>query len=250
MKTSALIILFVSSFFLVAPSENHFESKASDITGAWNLKSQNGQKGDYTGTLLLEDGYIFYTEYDVATKHFAGSLGGQYEYNNGVFTYTVEFDTWQPERIGREIVASVEMKGSQMTVVQPDGDGEVTMVYTQVDDGTGDLAGAWRITDRMRNGSMQAIPQRARKTIKMITGTRFQWAAFNPETKQFSGTGGGTVTLKDGEYTEHIEFFSRNAERVGASLSFDYKVDGIKWDHSGMSSSGNPIREIWTRQNQ
>ena len=35
-----------------------------------------------------------------------------------------------------------------------------------------------------------------------------------------------------------------------AQLTFDYKVDGIKWDHSGFSSSGNPIREIWTRQNQ
>ncbi len=250
MKTSALIMLFVSSFFLVVPSENHSESTVSDITGAWNLKSQNGQPGNYTGTLLIEDGYFFFTEYDVATKHFEGSIGGQYEYQNGVLTYTVEFDTWQFERIGQKIQAKVTFKGKEMTVTQALGEESATLVYSQIDDGNGDLAGAWRITDRMRNGTMQAMRQGARKTIKMITGTRFQWAAFNPETKQFSGTGGGTVTLKDGEYTEHIEFFSRNADRVGASLSFDYKVNGVKWDHSGMSSSGNPIREIWTRQNQ
>ncbi|MCE7996695.1 MAG: membrane or secreted protein [Roseivirga sp.] len=250
MKTYALIVMFVSSFFLVLPQEGASESNLSDITGAWELESQNGQAATYTGALLIEDGYIFYTEYDIATKHFAGSLGGQYGYENGVFTYTIEFDTWSPERIGQEVKAKVSFKGKEMTVEQTIGTETSVMVYSQIDDGTGDLAGAWRITDRMRNGTMQAMRQGPRKTIKMITGSRFQWAAFNPETKQFSGTGGGSVTLKGGVYTEHIEFFSRNAERVGASLSFDYKVDGDKWDHSGMSSSGNPIREIWTRQNQ
>ena len=95
---------------------------------------------------------------------------------------------------------------------------------------------------------MSAMTLGARKTIKMISGTRFQWAAFNSETKQFSGTGGGTVILENGKYNEHIEFFSRNPDRVGADLSFDFKVDGNKWDHSGKSSTGSPIREIWTKQ--
>lgn len=250
MKTYALIAMFVSSFFLILPTESTSESNLSDITGAWNMETQNGQAGNHTGTLLIEDGYFFFTEYDVASKSFEGSLGGQYEYVDGVFTYTIEFDTWQPERIGQKVEAEISIKGKEMTAVQTLDGETATIVYSQVDDGIGDLAGAWRITDRMRNGAMQAMRQGPRKTIKMITGSRFQWAAFNPETKQFSGTGGGTVTLKDGVYTEHIEFFSRNAERVGASLSFDYKVDGNKWDHSGKSSSGNPIREIWTRQNQ
>ncbi len=250
MKTSMLAIMFVSSLFLGLFSETRSESNLSDITGAWNIESQNGQKRQYTGTLLMEDGYMFYTEYDVATRHFAGSLGGQYTYENGILNYTIEFNTWQPDSVGDEVEVTVSFKGKEMTVKQTINGMDLTTVYSQVDDGTGDLAGAWRITDRMRNGTMQAMRQGARKTIKMITGTRFQWAAFNPETKQFSGTGGGSVTLKDGKYTEHIEFFSRNAERVGASLSFDYKVDGNKWDHSGKSSSGNPIREIWTRQNQ
>lgn len=250
MKTSLLMITILSAISVSIFSANGQESTASDITGAWKLETQNGQAAEYAGTLLLEDGYIFYTEYDVASKYFAGSLGGQYRYNSGAFDYTIEFDTWQTERVGTEINARVTFNGSRMTVTQTSGAETVTMVYSQIDNGTGDLAGAWRITDRMRNGAMQAMRQGPRKTIKMITGTRFQWAAFNPETKQFSGTGGGRVTLKDGVYTEHIEFFSRNPDRVGADLSFDYKVDGIKWDHSGMSSSGSPIREIWTRQNQ
>lgn len=58
----------------------------------------------------------------------------------------------------------------------------------------------------------------ARKTIKILSGTRFQWAAINSETGEFFGTGGGNYTFKDGKYTENIEYFSRDASRVGASL--------------------------------
>jgi len=30
-------------------------------------------------------------------------------------------------------------------------------------------------------------------------------------------------------------------------LSFKGKVEGDNWDHSGLSSKGDPIHEIWTR---
>ena len=83
--------------------------------------------------------------------------------------------------------------------------------------------------------------------MKILSGTRFQWIAYNTETKEFFGTGGGTYTFVDGKYTEHIEFFSRDSTRVGASLSFDGKVEGNNWHHSGLSSRGEPIHEIWTR---
>ena len=152
--------------------------------------------------------------------------------------------------VGDKVTTQLRIEGNQMFWTQTTKGYDNKYVFERVDLGKGDLAGAWRITDRMRNGEMTAMRQGARKTIKMITGTRFQWAAYNPETKQFSGTGGGSITLKDGKNTEHIEFFSRNKDRVGASLTFDYEVNGNKWDHSGLSSSGNPISEIWTRQNQ
>ena len=43
--------------------------------------------------------------------------------------------------------------------------------------------------------------------MKILTGSRFQWIAYNTETKQFFGTGGGSYTAKNGVYTENIEFF-------------------------------------------
>ena len=87
-------------------------------------------------------------------------------------------------------------------------------------------------------------------TVKILSGDRFQWAAFNYETKEFSGTGGGTYTAEDGTYTENIEFFSRDNERVGASLSFEYEREGDDWDHSGTSSKGDPLHEVWTKMEQ
>jgi hypothetical protein len=123
----------------------------------------------------------------------------------------------------------------------------VKETYTRSDNGTGPLAGNWRITGREQNGQMVEMKPTARKTIKLLSATRFQWAAINMDTGEFFGTGGGTYTFKDGIYTEQIEFFSRDSSRVGMSLSFNGKVDGRNWHHSGKSSRGEPIHEVWSR---
>jgi len=88
-----------------------------------------------------------------------------------------------------------------------------------------------------------------RKTMKILSGTRFQWIAYNTETKKFMGTGGGTYTTKDGKYSENIEFFSRDNSKAGLSLKFDYKLLDGKWHHKGFSSKGDPIHEIWSKRN-
>ncbi|MDZ4148456.1 MAG: hypothetical protein U1C58_09250 [Flavobacteriaceae bacterium] len=42
------------------------------------------------------------------------------------------------------------------------------------------------------------------------------------------------------------EFFSRDANRVGASLKFEFEVKDGEWHHKGKSTEGNPIHEIWS----
>jgi hypothetical protein len=51
----------------------------------------------------------------------------------------------------------------------------------------------------------------------------------------------------NGKYTENILFFSRDNSRVGAQLTFDGKIEDGNWHHSGLSSKGDPIYEIWSR---
>ena len=82
--------------------------------------------------------------------------------------------------------------------------------------------------------------------MKLLSGTRFQWIAYDTETKQFKGTGGGTYTTIDGKYTEMIEFFSKDDTKVGATLPFNYSLEKGKWHHSGKSSKGASIYEIWS----
>jgi hypothetical protein len=121
------------------------------------------------------------------------------------------------------------------------------MEWNRIDDGNpGELYGAWLITGRERNGEISRSTPGARKTMKILSGTRFQWIAYNTDTGEFFGTGGGTYTTENGKYTENIEFFSRDNSRVGRSLRFEYEIKDGEWHHSGLSSKGEPIYEIWT----
>ncbi len=103
------------------------------------------------------------------------------------------------------------------------------------------------MSGRVRDGeTQQRDTNRPRKTMKILSGTRFQWIAYNTETKQFMGTGGGTYTTEDGTYTETIKFFSRDDSKVGRDLPFNYELINGNWHHSGLSSKGDPIHEIWS----
>ena len=112
-----------------------------------------------------------------------------------------------------------------------------------------DLNGKWlmagRITDK---GEKRRDISQPRKTMKFLKNRNFQWIAFNTETFQFFGSGGGTYSAKNGIYTENIQFFSRNNNSVGKILPFNYSLKGVDWHHSGKSSKGDPIYEIWTKR--
>jgi hypothetical protein len=119
--------------------------------------------------------------------------------------------------------------------------------WNRADDGTpGKLAGAWLLTGRERDGVITTRTPGDRKTMKILSGTRFQWIAYNSASMEFSGSGGGSYTTQDGKYVENIEFFSRDSTRVGASLEFDFQLINGEWHHKGKSSKGEPIYEVWS----
>ena len=89
---------------------------------------------------------------------------------------------------------------------------------------------------------------RPRKTMKILSGTRFQWIAYDTSKKTFIATGGGTYTTKNGVYSENIKFFSRDISRVGMKLEFKYSLKDGNWHHKGFSSRGKAINEIWTKR--
>ena len=216
--------------------------KQTGLAGAWQLQTPNGEE-----VLLLVDGYLTHTRYNKNTKQFQQSRGGTYQADNGRLTTQIEFDTKDKEQVGQKLQYQVSLNQQGLTT---NLNGQQA-TWKRIDDAQAPLVGVWHITQRMQEGTLTPIHQTGpRKTLKILTGTRFQWAAINPATKEFSGSGGGTYTFQDGKYTEHIEFFSRDSSRVGASLSFDGKLQDGHWHHSGLSSRGDKIYEVWSRVNQ
>jgi hypothetical protein len=233
MKKIFILFIIVS----VAAMATAFYKPQSSITGAWH-----SQNGSIENIVVFQDGYFSYSIFDKANKKFIRTYGGTFSEAGGQLHVNSEFDSEFSDNVGKHSHYGYSVSGNTLMLTT-----STATEFTRIDNGTGALAGNWRITARMNNGQMQAIQSGPRKTLKLLSGTRFQWMAINTETKEFFGTGGGTYTFKDGKYTENIEFFSRDSSRVGASLVFDGSVNNNVWTHKGLSSKGDPIHEEWTK---
>lgn len=216
---------------------------AQNIEGTWLLTHKNGNAvTDKEVIAIYQDGYFAYGAKETETNKFLSAGGGQFSINESAYTETQDFNTKTPEKIGQTSRFAIQFTGNTMEI----SDGETTKTWTRISDTKDDLTRNWVFTGRERNGEVSTTIPGDRRTVKILSGGRFQWIAFNSATKEFSGTGGGTYELKDGKYIENITFFSRDDSRVGASLEFDYEVKDGKWHHRGKSSKGDPIYEIWS----
>ena len=227
---------FILIFFLFFS----FAAEAQ-LEGAWNSKTANEEL-----TYIFSGTYYATTRYSVPDKKFVGTWGGTFRVEKGNLIEKQEFNTMEPERIGIETMRPSKISKTKW---QAENINTEKISFNRIDDGKpGALAGAWLITGRMVNGKATSNRPGARRTMKILSGTRFQWIAYNVDTKEFFGTGGGTYSTIDGKYTETIEFFSRDNSRVGSSLNFDFSIEEGRWRHKGLSSKGEPIDEYWSKR--
>jgi hypothetical protein len=194
-------------------------------------------------TKIYSDKYFAVAIYSKKSKTFEATAGGSWSTDGTDLIETFEFNSAKPELVGTSMRTKFSRNKNQIVLKTSTGEEK----WSMIDNATpGKLAGAWLITGRMVDGKLSSRTPGPRKTMKILSGTRFQWIAYNVDTKEFSGTGGGTYTTKDGKYTEVIEFFSRDNSRVGAELQFDFSLEKGKWRHQGLSSKGDPIDEVWS----
>lgn len=216
--------------------------QAQSLQGSWKLAAENGK--EVTGKEVIRiyaDSYFTEGAKDPDSNEFLWARGGEYHKKDD--QVRIDFDTRQEKPTAELVAHKIEFEEeNSFSIEQRD----TIQKWTRVSGNKNELSGNWVITGRERNGEMNQMKPGDRKTIKMLGGDRFQWVAFNSATGEFFGTGGGTYIAKDGKYVENIEFFSRDASRVGASLEFNYKVEDGSWVHSGKSSKGDPIKEIWS----
>lgn len=215
-------------------------------TGAWKLEVKD-QMGSNTHLLLFSGNYFSWTTYDSKTGAFGSTKGGSWSLSGNKIKLHYEFNTVDSTTVGNNETVKLSLKGNQL---QLKGANIPSGYWKGLDQNTDSpLKGAWLFSGRKTNGEIARRPTDGpRKTMKILTGGHFQWIAFNTETKEFFGTGGGEYMAKDGKYIENIQFFSRDNNRVGSKLSFDFSVDGDDWHHSGKSSKGDPMYEIWSQR--
>ena len=215
---------------------------SQSLTGAWERTYLSDNGDTLKNVVIFAEGYQVATTYHVTTGKFIRTNGGTWKIDGDQMTEKVEFDSENPQRVGSEVTFQVKITDEQIQIVGRDSK------WVRIDDGSpGKLQGAWLMSGRFRNEEKQMRDTgRPRKTMKVLSGTRFQWIAYNTETKEFKGTGGGTYTTENGEYIENIEFFSRDDSKAGLSLKFNYEMIDGNWHHKGFSSKGDPIHEIWS----
>lgn len=230
------LFMLVASILILTPILTKAQSE-KDLAGAW--QSQNGEEK----TVLLFQDYYF-TMSVFSPKEYIMSMGGTYTLAKNAIDIHVEFNSKDSEEVRKQLVGGIAVKGKELKLTI----NNKTTTYKRIDDGQAPLAGVWHITDRMEGEKVVPIMRTGtRKTLKILTGTRFQWFAIDPIAKSFVGTGGGTYSFANGKYTENIDFFSRDNSRVGAKLVFDASIKDGKWHHSGSSSKGDKIYELWGR---
>lgn len=242
MKNFKLSIFFSLALICLVPLFSLYIPSA-DIMGGWSQQVET-VRGKEQHILLFSNQYFSWTVYFADTGAFVSTKGGSWSLENNKLTLNYEFNTDDTSTVGTTEMIKVALKNNTLELK-----GQLA-AWQSIDQGKSTpINGSWLISGRKRNGELRKTnTDRPRKTMKILTGSRFQWIAYNVETKAFSGTGGGSYTAENGKYTENIEFFSRDNSRVGASLQFDFEVKDGDWIHSGKSSKGTPLYEIWSKR--
>ncbi len=198
--------------------------------------------------IKIDDNYFIYSAYKTSPPEFIKTLGG--------FTQT------EKTSLGEKIIVLLEFNSKY----EQDSIGQLSIPFSMEGDilhldwfeklklsplthTSQDLDGQWLFATRGPDkGQERRGEANNRKTLKFLQDGRFQWIAYDTNSMQFKGTGGGNYTSFDGVYTENIQYFSRDNARVGASLEFNYDVKVNDWHHTGKNSKGEPMYEIWSRR--
>jgi len=189
--------------------------------------------------VILDKEYIVLSKFESESGNFISTLGGYYKpgkflnLDEDVYAVNLEFNSnYDQDSI------------KNLSIIK-------TSKWKNISKSNDILKGKWVMSGRYNNGEFRTrntdLP---RKTMKILIDGFFQWIAFNTETFKFSGSGGGEYETLDGKYIEIIQYFSRDDSRVGAVLDFNYEIKNKDWYHSGLSSKGNPINEVWTIRNK
>ncbi len=186
-----LLIVFTSLFYQGQYHQNLFidsSEKSLPMNGAWKLVSESQSQSEVpsgaTAIMILSDGRFSVAYFDREGKQFLGTYGGTFTITGNRYIESYDFNTWDSTQIGNKATLRHTLTNNNWTLSGKRRGSNVQETWQRIDDASqSSLAGAWQITSRLTgSGEMAIITPGPRKTVKMLSGTRFHWIAFNTET--------------------------------------------------------------------
>ncbi|RYY33529.1 MAG: hypothetical protein EOP46_16175, partial [Sphingobacteriaceae bacterium] len=169
------IMLACALLFCVLTSLKPKQITGKDLMGAWKYGEPSNQ------TVLINSATAFaVSTYNLPGKKFISSYGGSWKLEGNTIVRKIEWNSANPDEVGKEIRVPVELTGDKLSIKAEK--------FTRIDNGRpGELAGAWIITGNYKNGVLEKSPVvfKSRRTMKILSGTRFQWIAYDIDTKKF-----------------------------------------------------------------
>ncbi len=195
--------------------------------------------------IKLTADYLIFNTYGTSPAEFIRSIGGFYTVKGDSLQVKLEFNSNYETDGLKEFNIQYKLQAGEL-LAEIDGN---LGYFTKIPATEQALDGHWLFATRGPDqGQERRGDDNPRKTLKALSDGHFQWIAYNTETFDFRGTGGGRYDAKEGVYTEKINFFSRDSSRVGAELIFDYELREEDWHHKGKNSKGEPMYEIWSKR--
>jgi hypothetical protein len=215
------------------------QSFGQKFEGGW-VRYHTEELEDVKTVMIVADNYLVATTYTLKGRYIGLSIQ-KWTQNDLIIDLEIVFDSDFPESTGERKQIELEFWADRMTFK-----GSSTRIWTRIDEvSTKELPGTWQIKQRTVGGVPEVMdPNSTRKTLKMLSDTRFQWVEYDTQKGELYGTAAGTYTAIDGKYIENVEMYSRDISKVGVSSGFDYVQVNGEWSYSGQSVEGTEIREV------
>lgn len=116
--------------------------------------------------------------------------------------------------------------------------------------GGGSHLGTWRLVSTKYGDAKEFSDYpKEHQRLKMLTAMHFIWVDYDAGTKKIASSAGGPYSMREGVYTETIEFFGEGMETyLGKKQEFTIRIAGDKLFQSGKLSDGFKIEEVWQRE--
>jgi len=285
MKYFQLFCAFILVIFIACtPEKEETGYDLNILQGTWKLTKYIDHGSGATEWSSYSDNVIYlkhvtpshftWVRFEINEDNMAGTGGGTYSFDGSIYTEDIQF--FHPpgsSELGQAIPFTVEIKDgmwyhtgyAKQTEFDPEL-GEVVVVdsnkieeiWNRVDEpGVGssaDLMGTWELVRyKDSDDSIYSEYPPFISYVKHITPTHFIWINYNAEGDEVISEGGGTYSIKDGSYIEHVEFRFPPGERMrGVSLPFTYSIENGNWFHRGfmrrMGEGGESAIEIDSSQ--